>query len=219
MLCGKWESYPREFAKCRRCRKAKYCGKECQSTAWNEGHRFWCSAKDGEEAEELFHDHVHESEGTDGSAAARAERRAERERVARERAAVAGVPIPLNQVPLVPPYVPPPSTLAAQPSRQRVTALPPNVPQPIPPPTSQAYAQLRNRRRAETVSGATSVVGMTPQGRPVYRHEVAWLADGRGRDREEDTGGGTPAPAHTHAPLVNMIWETATQGNNDIVLG
>ncbi|TFK61709.1 hypothetical protein BDN72DRAFT_965010, partial [Pluteus cervinus] len=24
MLCGRWESYPREFAKCRRCRKAKY---------------------------------------------------------------------------------------------------------------------------------------------------------------------------------------------------
>jgi hypothetical protein len=46
VLCGKWESYPREFAKCRRCRKAKYCGKECQSTAWSEGHRFWCSAKD-----------------------------------------------------------------------------------------------------------------------------------------------------------------------------
>ncbi|KAH8829321.1 hypothetical protein DL96DRAFT_1597665 [Flagelloscypha sp. PMI_526] len=45
MLCGKWESYPREFAKCRRCRKAKYCGKECQSLAWSEGHRFWCSAK------------------------------------------------------------------------------------------------------------------------------------------------------------------------------
>ena len=49
MICGKWESYPREFAKCRRCRKAKYCGKECQSTAWSEGHRFWCSAKDVEE--------------------------------------------------------------------------------------------------------------------------------------------------------------------------
>ncbi|KAF8193400.1 hypothetical protein BJ912DRAFT_1041109 [Pholiota molesta] len=46
MMCGKWETYPREFAKCRRCRKAKYCGKECQSTAWSEGHRFWCSAKD-----------------------------------------------------------------------------------------------------------------------------------------------------------------------------
>jgi hypothetical protein len=49
VLCGRWETYPREFAKCRRCRKAKYCGKECQSTAWSEGHRFWCSAKDAEE--------------------------------------------------------------------------------------------------------------------------------------------------------------------------
>ncbi|RDB25637.1 hypothetical protein Hypma_006140 [Hypsizygus marmoreus] len=49
MLCGRWEAYPREFAKCRRCRKAKYCGKECQSTAWSEGHRFWCSAKDGDD--------------------------------------------------------------------------------------------------------------------------------------------------------------------------
>ncbi|KAG9085030.1 hypothetical protein FS749_004738, partial [Ceratobasidium sp. UAMH 11750] len=35
-----------EFAKCRRCRKAKYCGKECQSKAWAEGHRFWCSARE-----------------------------------------------------------------------------------------------------------------------------------------------------------------------------
>ena len=49
MLCGRWEQYPREFAKCRRCRKAKYCGKECQSTAWSEGHRFWCSARDADE--------------------------------------------------------------------------------------------------------------------------------------------------------------------------
>jgi MYND finger len=49
VLCGRWEAYPREFAKCRRCRKAKYCGKECQSTAWSEGHRFWCSAKDGDD--------------------------------------------------------------------------------------------------------------------------------------------------------------------------
>jgi hypothetical protein len=48
VLCGKWETSPREFAKCRRCRKAKYCGKECQSTAWSEGHRFWCSAKEGD---------------------------------------------------------------------------------------------------------------------------------------------------------------------------
>jgi len=49
VLCGRWEQYPREFAKCRRCRKAKYCGKECQSTAWSEGHRFWCSARDTDE--------------------------------------------------------------------------------------------------------------------------------------------------------------------------
>ena len=41
MTCGKWETSPKEFAKCRRCRKAKYCSKECQSRAWSEGHRFW----------------------------------------------------------------------------------------------------------------------------------------------------------------------------------
>lgn len=41
MSCGKWEASAREFAKCRRCRKAKYCSKECQSKAWAEGHRFW----------------------------------------------------------------------------------------------------------------------------------------------------------------------------------
>jgi hypothetical protein len=41
MNCGKWETFAREFAKCRRCRKAKYCSKACQSAAWSEGHRFW----------------------------------------------------------------------------------------------------------------------------------------------------------------------------------
>ncbi|KAG0146794.1 hypothetical protein CROQUDRAFT_670962 [Cronartium quercuum f. sp. fusiforme G11] len=45
MQCGKWETYPREFAKCRRCRKAKYCSKACQSKAWQLGHRFWCCTK------------------------------------------------------------------------------------------------------------------------------------------------------------------------------
>jgi hypothetical protein len=40
--CGKTESHPREFAKCRRCRKAKYCSKECQSRAWADGHKYWC---------------------------------------------------------------------------------------------------------------------------------------------------------------------------------
>lgn len=48
MSCGKWEKFPREFAKCRRCRKAKYCSKECQSKAWQEGHRFWCNAREPE---------------------------------------------------------------------------------------------------------------------------------------------------------------------------
>ena len=52
VMCGKWESFPREFAKCRRCRKAKYCGKECQSIAWSEGHRFWCNVKDPEDGED-----------------------------------------------------------------------------------------------------------------------------------------------------------------------
>ncbi|KAI8062126.1 hypothetical protein BC940DRAFT_322429 [Gongronella butleri] len=42
MHCGKWESQPRDFAKCRRCRKAKYCCKACQSRAWADGHRWWC---------------------------------------------------------------------------------------------------------------------------------------------------------------------------------
>lgn len=43
MQCGTWEAYPREFAKCRRCRKAKYCSKGCQSKAWGGGHRYWCA--------------------------------------------------------------------------------------------------------------------------------------------------------------------------------
>jgi hypothetical protein len=34
-----------------RCRKAKYCGKECQSKAWSMGHRYWCSAREGEQGQ------------------------------------------------------------------------------------------------------------------------------------------------------------------------
>lgn len=49
--CGIWETYTREFAKCRRCRKAKYCSKECQSKAWSAGHRYWC-CKNPKEVEE-----------------------------------------------------------------------------------------------------------------------------------------------------------------------
>jgi hypothetical protein len=110
MLCGRWESYPREFAKCRRCRKAKYCGKECQSTAWSEGHRFWCSAKDGDEDAT---EPVDQQVGTinpdvavageigtptpvtmtaGGTVTGRAERRAERERERRERALSTATP-------------------------------------------------------------------------------------------------------------------------------
>ncbi|KAJ2462470.1 hypothetical protein GGI03_004446 [Coemansia sp. RSA 2337] len=43
--CQKWELHPNEFAKCRRCRKAKYCSKTCQSSAWQEGHRNWCNER------------------------------------------------------------------------------------------------------------------------------------------------------------------------------
>lgn len=39
--CGKWEKYPREFSKCRRCKRTKYCSRECQMKAWH-CHRNWC---------------------------------------------------------------------------------------------------------------------------------------------------------------------------------
>jgi hypothetical protein len=39
--CGKWEEFHRQFAKCRRCRRTKYCSKECQKSAWVY-HRHWC---------------------------------------------------------------------------------------------------------------------------------------------------------------------------------
>lgn len=39
--CGKWEEYPKQFAKCRRCKRTKYCSRECQLKSWNY-HRYWC---------------------------------------------------------------------------------------------------------------------------------------------------------------------------------
>ncbi|CAN3364787.1 MYND-type zinc finger protein Mub1p [Diutina catenulata] len=39
--CGRWESYPREFSKCRRCKRTKYCSRDCQIKAWS-CHRNWC---------------------------------------------------------------------------------------------------------------------------------------------------------------------------------
>jgi MYND finger len=41
--CGRWEEFTRQFAKCRRCRRTKYCSKDCQKNAWVY-HRHWCHA-------------------------------------------------------------------------------------------------------------------------------------------------------------------------------
>lgn len=39
--CGKWEKYPREFSKCKRCKRTKYCSRDCQMRAW-QCHKNWC---------------------------------------------------------------------------------------------------------------------------------------------------------------------------------
>ncbi|PWA03235.1 hypothetical protein BB558_000584 [Smittium angustum] len=46
--CNNWETIGKQFARCKRCRKAKYCSKECQSEAWESGHKHWCSEKPGQ---------------------------------------------------------------------------------------------------------------------------------------------------------------------------
>lgn len=59
--CGKWEEFTRQFAKCRRCRRTKYCSKECQKAAWG-SHRFWCvaaEASDGDAGSSDRHRHGH----------------------------------------------------------------------------------------------------------------------------------------------------------------
>ncbi|KAK3721462.1 hypothetical protein LTR37_003017 [Vermiconidia calcicola] len=60
--CGQWEEYTRQFAKCRRCRRTKYCSKECQKGAWG-SHRFWCVAAEPGDGEaggsERHHRHGH----------------------------------------------------------------------------------------------------------------------------------------------------------------
>ncbi|KAG8630966.1 hypothetical protein KVT40_000106 [Elsinoe batatas] len=57
--CGKWEQWPRQFAKCRRCRRTKYCSKDCQKGAWGT-HRFWCvAAEEGREGEGSGRHHHH----------------------------------------------------------------------------------------------------------------------------------------------------------------
>ncbi|KAL1916758.1 uncharacterized protein VTP21DRAFT_5462 [Calcarisporiella thermophila] len=42
LFCHRRERFPREFAKCQRCGKARYCSKHCQRRAWSDGHRWWC---------------------------------------------------------------------------------------------------------------------------------------------------------------------------------
>lgn len=56
--CGKWEEYTRQFAKCRRCRRTKYCSKECQKGAWG-SHRFWCVAAEPGDGEAGSSEHRH----------------------------------------------------------------------------------------------------------------------------------------------------------------
>nr|POF18609.1 mynd-type zinc finger protein samb [Quercus suber] len=64
--CGKWEEYTRQFAKCRRCRRTKYCSKECQKGAWG-SHRFWCvAAEDGSHGEGSSGDRHHRRHGQHG---------------------------------------------------------------------------------------------------------------------------------------------------------
>lgn len=40
-FCGKWEDHPKQFPKCRRCKRTKYCSCECQLQSWAY-HRYWC---------------------------------------------------------------------------------------------------------------------------------------------------------------------------------
>ena len=62
--CRKWEQDPRQFAKCRRCKRAKYCSKECQSKAWTY-HKYWCNAVGSTSAEgnssSSSHHHSHQN--------------------------------------------------------------------------------------------------------------------------------------------------------------
>ncbi|SCU89979.1 LANO_0D07118g1_1 [Lachancea nothofagi CBS 11611] len=47
--CGKWEDFPKRFAKCRRCKRTKYCSRGCQLQSWNY-HRYWCQEVSGSSA-------------------------------------------------------------------------------------------------------------------------------------------------------------------------
>lgn len=78
--CGKWETHPKQFAKCRRCKRTKYCCRECQLDAWS-FHRYWCvptdnssrSTASGSTASSVSHaSHSHSSHSHNRSSSHRA---------------------------------------------------------------------------------------------------------------------------------------------------
>lgn len=58
--CGKWEDYPKQFSKCRRCKRTKYCSRECQTKAWT-FHKHWCVPvnQSPNESSSSAHNHIH----------------------------------------------------------------------------------------------------------------------------------------------------------------
>ncbi|OMH84062.1 MYND-type zinc finger protein samB [Zancudomyces culisetae] len=56
LKCMRWESPNRLFSKCRRCRRAKYCSRLCQSEAWAAGHKNWCSERPNPSADSCNYD-------------------------------------------------------------------------------------------------------------------------------------------------------------------
>ncbi|KAI9216572.1 hypothetical protein BC828DRAFT_393283 [Blastocladiella britannica] len=42
--CSHTEPAPNSFARCARCRTVRYCSRECQVSAWTQGHRYWCAS-------------------------------------------------------------------------------------------------------------------------------------------------------------------------------
>ncbi|EGN99473.1 hypothetical protein SERLA73DRAFT_182428 [Serpula lacrymans var. lacrymans S7.3] len=235
MLCGRWETYPREFAKCRRCRKAKYCGKECQSTAWSEGHRFWCSAKDGDDDADLVSEQANgASEASDGvvgsgvtiasgaTVVGRTDRRLERH--VRERTTAGAIPPNTEDIERARLAGTGPNNAAVASNRTAWSRFdvhrPTQHPNPgyVPP---RPHAALRensplsnidtavSRRRAETVSGATT----PPIVAPVSPYPLPETGRAGGRTPDADV----PGPSRDRRRVDNSFWES--RGDQDMILG
>ncbi|KAJ3355608.1 hypothetical protein GGF32_001878 [Allomyces javanicus] len=43
LTCARVECTDGEFARCGRCRAARYCSRACQAASWTRGHRHWCA--------------------------------------------------------------------------------------------------------------------------------------------------------------------------------